>query len=94
MLKLLLGVIMNKIVLLEGPDGNRYKGTLLRENIWSVISFANLRSSSWWINERQDWFNWGGNFIYTNAELKQTFTILSESETYIHPSNFIIHDAR
>jgi hypothetical protein len=30
---------------------------------------------------------------YTDEKLKETFIILAESETYIHPSNFIIHDA-
>jgi hypothetical protein len=33
---------MNKILLLEGPDGNKYKGTLLQRGIWSVTTFANM----------------------------------------------------
>lgn len=83
---------MHKILLLEGPDGNRYKGTLLHTGIWSVEKFANLRSSVWWDTEKQGY--WGSNISYTDEELKVTFVILAESETYIHPSNFIIHDGR
>lgn len=73
---------MNKILLLEGPDGNRYKGTLLERGIWYVTTFANMRSSIWY-----------SGVPYTDEKLKETFFILAESETYIHPSNFIIHDA-
>jgi hypothetical protein len=82
---------MNKILLLEGPDGNRYKGTLLQGGIWSVKTFANLRSSIWWKYEGQGYFNWNGDLSYTDEELKETFIILAESETYIHPSDLIIH---
>jgi hypothetical protein len=85
---------MNKILLLEGPDGNKYKGTLLQRGIWSVSTFANMRSSIWWMTERQGYYyNWNSDMSYTDEKLKETFIILAESETYIHPSNFIIHDA-
>jgi hypothetical protein len=85
---------MNKIVLLEGPDGNMYKGTLLERDIWSVTTFANMRSSIWWMTERRGYYyNWNSDIPYTDEKLKETFVILAESETYIHPSNFIIHDA-
>ena len=85
---------MNKILLLEGPDGNKYKGTLLQGGIWSVTTFANMRSSIWWMTERQGYSNnWNSDMFYTDEKLKETFIILAESETYIHPSNFIIHDA-
>jgi hypothetical protein len=85
---------MNKILLLEGPDGNKYKGTLLQRSIWSVTTFANMRSSIWWMTERQGYYyNWNSDMSYTDEKLKETFIILAESETYIHPSNFIIHDA-
>lgn len=81
---------MTKILLLEGPDGNRYKGTLLSSDIWVVKTFANLTRSMWWETECD---NYSG-VSYTDKKLKETFGILAESETYIHPSNFIIHDAR
>jgi hypothetical protein len=30
---------MARVLLLEGPEGNRYKGTLLSNGIWSVEPF-------------------------------------------------------
>jgi hypothetical protein len=53
-----------------------------------------MRSSIWWETEQRGYyFNWNSDVPYTDEKLKETFVILAESETYIHPSNFIIHDA-
>lgn len=81
---------MNKVLLLKGPEGNRYKGTLLSNGMWSVQCFLKLRSSSkWW--KTQCYNHWREYATYTNKELNETFTILAETKTHIEPCTTIIH---
>ena len=94
---------MTKVLLLEGPDGNRYRGTLLPEGVWYVDTFANMRSSVWWktqYNKYDEYIpynfvkSWREYSLYTNEKLKEIFGILAESKTYIKPSNIIVHYTR
>lgn len=39
---------MTNILLLEGPDGNRYKGTQISEEMWNVKQYLNRIPSGWW----------------------------------------------
>jgi hypothetical protein len=81
---------MARVLLLEGPEGNRYKGTLLSNGIWSVEPFLNLRSlSKWW--KTQCYNHWREQATYTNEKLNETFTILAETNTHIEPCATIIH---
>jgi hypothetical protein len=75
---------MTDIILLEGPDGFKYKGTQISEGVWNVESYLNWKNSKWW--EKQcSFIYWRMTKKYTTAELKETFTILAASETYIEP---------
>ena len=82
---------MTDIILLEGPDGNRYKGTQISEGVWDVESYLNWKNSKWW--EKQGCFiHWRMTKKYTTTELKETFTILAASETFIEPRpELVIH---
>jgi hypothetical protein len=39
---------MANILLLEGPDGNRYKGTQISDDTWHVKQYLNKIPSEWW----------------------------------------------
>lgn len=82
---------MTDIILLEGPDGNRYKGTQISEGVWDVESYLNWKNSKWW-EKQVSFIHWRMTKKYTTTELKETFTILAASETYIEPRpEVIIH---
>ena len=83
--------MMTDIVLLEGPDGNRYKGTQTSENVWDVGSYLNWKNSKWW-DKQGSLIYWRMTKKYTTTELKETFTILAASETFIEPRpELVIH---
>lgn len=82
---------MIDIILLEGPDGNRYKGTQISEGIWEVKSFLNWKNSKWW-ETQFSLIHWSMIKKYATSEMKETFSILAASETYIEPRpEVIIH---
>tara|TARA_R110000868_G_scaffold134059_1_gene345889 strand:+ start:454 stop:717 length:264 start_codon:yes stop_codon:yes gene_type:complete len=86
---------MNEVLLLQGPDGNRYKATEISTDIWNVAPFLNFHQSfisDWWKHQSEFDSQYGKrNTNYKTTQLKETFSILAKTETY--PSNFIIHDA-
>lgn len=82
---------MTDVLLLEGPDGNRYKGTRISETIWSVVQFLNNKPSDWW--ESQCYSHWIHTAAYDDEVLRETFTILAVTEIVRDTSrdNIIIH---
>ena len=86
---------MTEVLLLQGPDGNRYKATEISTDIWSVapfLYFAESSISDWWKQQCEFCYLYrtrGTN--YKTTQLKETFSILAKTETYINPSN-LIHD--
>lgn len=82
---------MTDVLLLEGPDGNRYKGTRISETRWNVVQFLNNRPSDWW--KSQCFNHWNHTASYYDEELRETFTILAVTETVRDNSrdNIIIH---
>jgi len=74
---------MADILLLEGPDGNRYKGTQISEEMWNVKPYLNRIPSEWWKSQYFRMFYM--DRTYTTTEMKETFSILAASETYIEP---------
>jgi hypothetical protein len=82
---------MTDILLLEGPDGNKYKGTQISEGIWSINSFLTRNKSEWW-RKQCSHIHWHMTKKYTTTEMKETFAILAASETYIEPRpEVVIH---
>lgn len=83
--------MITDVFLLEGPDGNRYKGTRISETRWNVVQFLNQRPSDWW--KSQCYNHWRCAASYYDEELKETFTILAVTETLKDNSrdNIITH---
>ena len=86
---------MNEVLLLQGPDGNRYKAIEISTDIWVVFPFLNFHQSfisDWWKHQSEfDYQYQNRTTNYKTIQLKETFSILAKTETYIHPSNLIIH---
>ena len=82
--------MITDVFLLEGPDGYRYKGLKISEELWEVNPFFNLHKSKWWENECLN-YCWKMNKKYSTLELKEKFSILATSKTFYKPSNLIVH---
>jgi len=86
---------MTEVLLLQGPDGNRYKATEISTDIWNVAPFLYLKESfisDWWKHQSDFGYRyWTRSTNYKTTQLKETFSILAKTETYINPSN-LIHD--
>lgn len=89
---------MTEILLLEGPDGCRYKARKFvgHDDIWwDVAPFSNFMKSDWWERQRQSEYpTWRTSIAYTTEELENTFTILAERMApYYEPihEKFVIH---
>ena len=82
---------MTDILLLEGPDKNRYKATLVPGEAWYVENFLNRRSSDWWLSKLHA--PWCSGILYTTEKLKETFSILAAGKTNKDPFSEYIHDA-
>lgn len=76
---------MTDVLLLESPDGNRYKATLCLGQIWYVMPFF----------QQYRTFDYQKNYCgeYTTKNLKETFSILAATETDMHICWEPIHDA-
>jgi hypothetical protein len=70
---------MTDILLLEGPDGNRYKATQCPGDIWYVEDFLNMKSSDWALSQRSAL--WWSGATCTTEKLKETFSILAAGKT-------------
>lgn len=86
---------MNKVYLLEGPDGNRYQATLcesmLPNECWAVIQYANLKESEWWKKQLIGYVHRTG-ITCTTDELNETFKILAVKNQFVYPSpDIIVH---
>ena len=47
---------MNEVLLLQGPDGNRYKAIEISTDIWVVFPFLNFHQSfisDWWKHQSE-----------------------------------------
>lgn len=89
--------IMTKVLLLQGPDGNRYKATEISDNTWNVVPFLNFNEnliSQWWRNQCGFgcWY-WNRTKDYKTSQLNEIFNILAKTETHYEPSREVIHDA-
>jgi hypothetical protein len=81
---------MTNILLLEGPDGNRYKGTQISDDTWHVKQYLNKIPSEWWKGQYHGQFYM--DRTYTNAKMRETFSILAASEIYLeHRPEVVIH---
>jgi hypothetical protein len=69
---------MTNILLLEGPDGKRYKGTQISEEKWNVTQYLNHIPSEWW--KSQYFRQWHMDRAYTTTEMKETFSILAATK--------------
>lgn len=83
------------VLLLQGPDGNRYKATEVSTDVWNVIPFLDFNEnfiSDWWRNQCGfgGWC-WNRNRDYKTAQLNEIFSILAKTETHYEPSRKIIH---
>ena len=87
---------MTEVLLLQGPDGNRYKATKISIDIWTVAPFLYFNQSfisDWWKHQSEFSHRYRNRVTnYKTTQLKETFSILAKTETYIHPFNLIIHD--
>jgi len=70
---------MTEILLLEGPDKNRYTATLEHNGRWYVKKFLNMRDSDWWKSQCDN--QWYLHAEYSTEKLKETFAILAETKT-------------
>ena len=88
---------MTEVLLLQGPDGNRYKATEIYNDTWNVVPFLNFYEhliSDWWRNQCGFgcWY-WNRTTNYKTTQLNEIFSILAKTETYYEPSREVIHDA-
>ena len=78
---------MTDVLLLESPDGNRYKATLCPGQIWYVMPFLGN------IGNRKSECSKNYCGEYSTKNLKETFSILAATETDEHIFWDFIHDA-
>jgi len=84
---------MTEVLLLEGPDGNRYRAVLEHTDLWITRPFAQFNSSEWWKSQCPRYPYWGcWRVEYTLNEIKSIFKIVAETTTQLPPTpNIIIH---
>jgi len=87
---------MSKVLLLQGPDGNRYKATEIYNDIWNVAPFLNFNENSiskWWRNQCGFgcWY-WNRTTDYKTSQLNEIFSILAETKTQNPAIGEVIHD--
>lgn len=68
---------MTEVLLLQGPDGNRYKATKISTDVWYVILFLNFNKnfiSEWWKNQCGfGCWSWNRDSKYQTLHLKKSF---------------------